>query len=58
MAMISARRHLFDNGVYYLVAVDDSDLPRGIPIRLELFRGNEGEGSEPNPSIYAKRPTR
>jgi hypothetical protein len=58
--IVSAWRQflLFDNGVYYLVTIEGSDLPRDIPIRLELFRGNEGVGAEPNPAVYAKRPTR
>ena len=48
----------FDNGVYYLVSIDGSDLPPEIPIRLELFRGNEGVGAEPNPAVYAKQLTK
>jgi hypothetical protein len=45
---------LFDNGVYYRVAVRNSDLPSDVPTAVELFRGNEGEGAELNPSIYRK----
>lgn len=54
--ILSAWHHLmlFDSGVYYLVAVENADLPQGVPIRLELFRGNEGVGADLNPAIYRK----
>ena len=37
--ILSAWQHLvlFDTGVYYLVAVENADLPPGVPIRLELI---------------------
>jgi hypothetical protein len=56
--ILSAWRHfvLFDNGVYYLVAVENSDLPEGIPIRLGLSRGNEGVGVDLNPALYKRIP--
>jgi hypothetical protein len=42
------------SGVYYLVAIENSDLPQGIPIKLKLYRGNEGVGADLNPAIYRK----
>jgi hypothetical protein len=58
--ILSARQHwhvpLLESGVYYLVAVENSDLPQGIPIRLELSRGNEGAGADLNPAIYKRLP--
>jgi hypothetical protein len=54
--ILSAWHHfmLFDNGVYYLAAVENSDLPEGIPIRLGLSRGNQGVGADLNPVIYKR----
>ena len=56
--ILSARRQFIplQNGVYYLVAVENSDLPQGLPIRLALFRGNEGEGADLNPAMYRRLP--
>ena len=48
------RKALLESGVYYQVTITDSDLPRDIPIRVELFRGNEGEGPNLNPSVYMR----
>lgn len=39
-------------GVYYLVELPNSDLPRGIPVRLNLDGDNRGEGADLNPAIY------
>src|SRR5687767_12686665 len=41
--ILSAWQHfiLFASGVNYLVELENSDLPKGIPIRLGLSRGNE-----------------
>jgi len=47
---------LLENGVHYLVAVENSDLPQGIPVRLELIRGNEGVGADLNPAVYKNLP--
>jgi hypothetical protein len=47
---------LFESGVYYRVAVENSDLPPGIPIRLGLSRGNGGVGADLNPAVYKKLP--
>lgn len=44
------------SGVYYLIAVENLDLPRGVPIRVELFRGNESVGADLNPAIYRRLP--
>jgi hypothetical protein len=43
-------------GIYYLVELENWDLPKGVPVRLELSRGNEGVGADLNPSIYRKLP--
>jgi hypothetical protein len=58
ITIVSAWRHfiLLESGVYYLVALGNSDLPQGTPIRLELSRGNEGVGADLNPAIYRKLP--
>jgi hypothetical protein len=40
-----------DRSVYYLVAAENSDLPSGIRIRLQLDFGNEGAGADLNPVI-------
>jgi hypothetical protein len=47
---------LFRSRVYYLVAIEHSDLPSGVPIRLVLSRGNEGAGVDLNPAIYKRLP--
>lgn len=56
LTILSAWRRLilFESGVYYLVAFENWDLPDGIPVRLELGRGNEGIRAEPNPAVYQK----
>jgi len=48
------KRLLFEDGIYYRVAVDDSDLPRDVPIEVELFLGNKGVGADLNPNAYRK----
>jgi len=47
---------LMERSVHYLVAVENSDLPQGIPIELQLDRGNEGVGADLNPAVYRKLP--
>lgn len=47
---------LLESGDYYLVAVENWDLPQGIPIRLDLSRGNGGAGADLNPAIYKRLP--
>ena len=48
---------LFESGVYYVVAIENSDLPQGIPIRLEIYKGaNGGVGADLNPAVYKKLP--
>lgn len=47
-------RKLLSSDVYYLVEFRDADLPRGIPIRIELSRGNEGVDAGLNPRVYEK----
>lgn len=43
---------LLTRSVYYVVAVENADLPQGIPVRLQLDRGNEGAGAELSPDVY------
>jgi hypothetical protein len=43
---------LLPASVYYLVSVDNADLAPGVPVRLQLDRGNEGIGADLNPAIY------
>jgi hypothetical protein len=45
---------LFESGIYYLVAFEESDLPPDIPVRVALRRGNGGAGADLNPAIYQK----
>jgi len=40
--------------VYYLVELEHSDLPQGVPVRLQLDRGNEGVGADLNPAFYRR----
>jgi hypothetical protein len=47
---------VFDNGHYYLVAVEDADFPPDVPVRIELLRGNEGGGAALNHRVYQKLP--
>jgi hypothetical protein len=47
---------LLDSSVYYLVEVENSDLPQGIPVELQLDRGNEGADGDLNPAVYRKVP--
>lgn len=58
--ILSAWRQRFSpfwSGVYYLVAIENSDLPQGVPIRLELYTGaNRGVGADLNPAVYRKLP--
>jgi len=60
ITVLSAWRRFIpmQNGVYYLVEVVNSPLPEGIPVRLELFRGNEGAGADLNPAVYRKLASR
>jgi hypothetical protein len=52
------RRAAVDHsGIYYVIAMEDADLPRDIPIRIDLSRGNEGRGADLNPNVYRKLPT-
>ena len=49
------REHRFlTSDVYYLVALQDADLPRGIQVKIKLSRGNEGVGAELNPRVYER----
>lgn len=43
-----------EGSVYYLVDIEDSDLPPGIDVRVQLSRGNEGVGADLNPEVYKK----
>lgn len=56
--IVSAWRRfpLMESSVYFLVAIENSDLPQGIPIEVQLDRGNEGVGADLNPALYKKLP--
>jgi hypothetical protein len=45
---------LFEQRIYYRVAFDDADLPRDVPIEVELFLGNEGVGADLNRNAYTR----
>jgi hypothetical protein len=45
---------LFEKGIEYLIDLQNSDLPRGIEIRLELLRGNESGDVDLNPRLYER----
>ena len=47
-------RKLLHSNVYYVVTLQDEGLPDDIQVRIDLSRGNEGEGVELNPSIYER----
>lgn len=47
------RKFLY-NDIYYVIALQDADLPRGIQVRIDLSRGNEGVGAELNNSVYER----
>lgn len=48
---------LFDSDKTLLVSVGDAQLPENIPVRIELFRGNEGHGKLLlNPDVYRQLP--
>lgn len=47
-------RKLLHSNVYYIISLQDADIPNGIKIRIDLSRGNEGVGAELNNSIYEK----
>ena len=44
----------FDNGTEYLIELQNSDLPRGIEVRLALFRGNDSGDTDLNPRLYER----
>ena len=50
------RRVLFESGISYRVEVEGLDLPPGVPIEVELFRGNEGGGANLNPGVFKRQP--
>ena len=56
ITILSAWRQaiLFASGTYYEVAVQQAYFPLGIPIKLELFRGNQAAGDALNPKVYEK----
>jgi hypothetical protein len=46
----------FDNGDYYLVKVSGAVLPSSVPVKIAMFRGNEGAGVDLNPVVYRRLP--
>jgi hypothetical protein len=47
-------RKLLHSNVYYIISLQQADIPNGIKIRIDLSRGNEGVGAELNNNIYEK----
>lgn len=47
------RKFLY-NDTYYVIALQDADLPRGIQVRIDLSRGNEGVGADLNNIVYER----
>jgi hypothetical protein len=45
---------LLSSDAYYVIELQEADLPRNIQIRIELSRGNEGGGAELNQRVYEK----
>jgi hypothetical protein len=45
---------LLYSDVYYSVALQDTDLPRDVQVRIELSRGNEGVDAGLNPDVYER----
>lgn len=59
--IVSAWQQLPFMDTYYLVTIDNDPagiFPAGVPVKLELMRGNEGEGAGLNPRIYERLPDR
>jgi hypothetical protein len=48
------KRMLLDSYVYYVVALQDAEIPHDVQVRIDLIRGNEGEGAELNPRVYER----
>lgn len=52
---VKKRRTLLASNTFYDVAIDGRSLPSGVPVRLELSRGNEGSGwAALNPTVYER----
>lgn len=47
-------RQLISWDVYYLVTLQNTDLPRDVPVQIELSRGNEGVDAGLNPAVYER----
>jgi hypothetical protein len=47
-------RKILHSDVYYVIALQDADLPRDVQVRIELSRGNEGVNAELNPRVYER----
>ena len=47
-------RKLLHSDIYYVIVLQDTDLPRNIEVRIELSRGNEGVGAELNQRVYER----
>jgi len=56
ITVLSAWREstLLSSDIYYVIALQDADLPRDIQVRIDLSRGNEGVGAELNPRVYER----
>ena len=46
---------LIDNNISFAIELQGTKMPVEVPMRIELFRGNEGEGrTQLNPTIYRR----
>ena len=45
---------LFEKGIESLIDLQNSDLPRGIEVRLELLRGNQSGEVDLNSRLYER----
>lgn len=45
----------FDRSMSYEVLLEGTQLPQAVPVRLDLFRGNDGDDAmQPNPKLYRR----
>jgi len=51
------RRSLLRPRIFYFVELENSTLAEGVPVKLELSRGNEGADADLNPAIYKRLPS-
>jgi hypothetical protein len=58
VAKVVRTNRLFDPNMTFIVELDGTPLPVAAPMRIDLFRGNEGQGYlQMNPAIYRRLPS-